>query len=313
MPLSGRTYAKSGNELVTLALREDVAFPSAPPASGGVPPAPANVPPPSVGPLDTRIPSSNRPPPTVPVMPAEAPGLPPLSAVPPTLPGAEGVKVEPLPPPLVAGGAPADPRPEPAPAVPTSSPAPVPPLTVLPRGDLQTSGEVDRPPTMSLPPKRQARSAPAPSVAPGSEFALVDAKGVEREFPAGQPGKLVLLDFLTSTCAPCKKYAPALIAIQTQYAGGGLEVVGVLCDDAPAPKRIELCASYKKQQKLNYLLYTEPGDSPGSLGERFGVKGYPTLVLLDGSGRTLWQGHPSEAAKLEAAIKAGLAGDGGGR
>ena len=309
VPLSGRTYAKSGNELVTLALREDVAFPG---ASGGAPPAPAVVPPPSLGPLDAAIPSTTRPPPSVPAMPPEPPptGVPPLSVLPPspqngppTLPGGEGVKVEPLPPPLRAERTPA----EPAPAVPTSSPAPVPPLTVLPREDLRTSGDPDRPPTMSLPPVRQAKSAPAPAVVPGSEFALVDAKGVEREFPEGKPGKLVLLDFLTSTCGPCKKYAPVLVDVHTAYAGRGLEVVGVLCDDAPPGKRAELCASYQKQQKLNYLIYTEPGESPGSLGERFALKGYPTLVLLDGSGRVLWQGHPSERAKLEAAIRAGLA------
>lgn len=135
-----------------------------------------------------------------------------------------------------------------------------------------------------------------------AEIQLVSAAGRPRAFPSGRDGELVLLDFLTTWCGPCKKAIPTLSALQSKYESAGLEVVGVVCDDAPEAERRELAAAYQDEYRPGYGLYVEPGRG-GELGRRYGVKAYPTLVLLDGTGRVLWKGHPSEVRQLEQVIR----------
>jgi hypothetical protein len=86
-----------------------------------------------------------------------------------------------------------------------------------------------------------------------------------------------------------------------------LQVVGVLCDDVPQKQRVALAARYQRENNLNYMVYAEPGESPGAVRDRLRVESYPTVILLDASGNVLWEGHPtyptSNRTSLEAAIK----------
>jgi thiol-disulfide isomerase/thioredoxin len=137
----------------------------------------------------------------------------------------------------------------------------------------------------------------------GDGFVLVTAGGRERSFPTGRAGELVLLDFMTTTCGPCRKAVPTLARLQREYGRSGLEVVGVVCDPEPADRRRELAAAYQDEHRLPYGLCVEPG-AAGALQDRYKVDRYPTLVLLDARGRTLWRGHPSAVRELEQAIRA---------
>jgi thiol-disulfide isomerase/thioredoxin len=170
------------------------------------------------------------------------------------------------------------------------------------RPDLVATGPDSRLPTASIP----SPSAPRPART-GKEFVLVDTLGVPREFPGGRAGDLVLLDFMTTTCLPCKKAIPTLRAIQARYGLRGVELIGVACDSTGLAERRALAARYQREHELNYLLFCEPGQDPGAVARRFGVTGYPTLVLLDSSGGVLWTGHPNDAAELERIIDAALA------
>jgi thiol-disulfide isomerase/thioredoxin len=151
------------------------------------------------------------------------------------------------------------------------------------------------PPGVAVPPRRESRSVPS-----GKGLSLLAPDGDSRELPAGKP---VLVEFLTTTCLPCKKAAPVIAGLQRRYGLKGLEVVGVVCDEADTAARQSLAARHQRQGRLNYLLYVEPEDRPGALGKRFGVTAYPTLVLLDAGGAVRWHGHPNEAAELEQAIR----------
>jgi thiol-disulfide isomerase/thioredoxin len=142
---------------------------------------------------------------------------------------------------------------------------------------------------------------------PKAEFLLVDTTGGSRVLPSGRPGELVLLDFMTTTCLPCKRAIPTIKSLQARYGTRGLDVVGVTCDDTGTAERRALASRYQRAEGLNYLLYVEPGSEPGGVARRFGVKGFPTLVLLDGSGEVLWSGHPNEAGDLERILDRELA------
>jgi thiol-disulfide isomerase/thioredoxin len=168
------------------------------------------------------------------------------------------------------------------------------------RPDLVAPGPdgLNRPPVANIPSRSQSRS-----VKPRGEFILYDTVNVPREFPARG---LVLLDFMTTNCLPCQKAVPTLKALQAKYALHGFEVVGVACDAARLPQRRAVAAAYQREHDLNYLLYVEPGDDPGTLMKRFGVQAFPTLVLIDASGQVLWKGHPRDAAELKRIIDANL-------
>jgi thiol-disulfide isomerase/thioredoxin len=137
------------------------------------------------------------------------------------------------------------------------------------------------------------------------KLALVDTLERPWALTAVKPGTLVLVEFMTSTCVPCKKAIPILKDLQSRYGASGLQLAGVMCDDLPQKDRVVTAAKYRDNYQLNYAVYVEPGTA-GSVRDRFGVESYPTAILLDSTGRVLWKGHPGKRAELEAAIKRNL-------
>jgi cytochrome c biogenesis protein CcmG/thiol:disulfide interchange protein DsbE len=78
--------------------------------------------------------------------------------------------------------------------------------------------------------------APAPEIVgttlDGKPFRLSDLKG--------QP---VVLNFWGPSCVPCREEFPLLQSKQSEHAAAGLQVVGVLTDDPPAPA-LDFIAAY---------------------------------------------------------------------
>lgn len=266
--------------------------PARPDGSGGpTPPARQDRPPvavPADGAFTPGVGSTSRPlPASIDTPPAPAPAAPPAAAR-PTPPDPQPVAPVPVRPENTATG-PAPPfRPQPL-----SIPNPNgPPLPALPP-----------PVTPPVPPAPAPEKKSQRAVKPGADFALVDAAGRPWELGRSRSGSVVLVEFLTTACGPCKAAVPGLVGLQGDYAAAGLEVVGVVCDEGPADRRRALAAKYQRDQQLNYALYTEP--AAGAVRERrFGVESYPTAVLLGADGAELWRGNPlSGRAALEAAVR----------
>lgn len=139
-----------------------------------------------------------------------------------------------------------------------------------------------------------------------SRLTLVDTLERPWELDAVKPGSLVLVEFISSACVPCKRSIPILRDLQGRYGASGLQVAAVLCDDLPARQRVAAAAKYARDNGLNYQVFVEPGEAGSVYSARFGVERVPYAVLLDPAGRVLWKGHPFEREKLESAIKQGL-------
>ncbi|CAN5178681.1 hypothetical protein BH11PLA2_BH11PLA2_07320 [soil metagenome] len=158
-------------------------------------------------------------------------------------------------------------------------------------------------PAMPVPGIPPLNSGPTSKAVPReARFVLLNDNGKARNFPSGQANDLVLLDFMTTYCVPCKKAIPTLTALNERYASRGVELIAVCCDSGSESKRVSLARNYKDENKLQYAVYSEAGGKDG-IQERFAIEGYPTLVLIDGTGRRLWKGHPKDVAELDRILR----------
>ncbi|MGQ0553307.1 MAG: TlpA family protein disulfide reductase [Planctomycetota bacterium] len=141
-----------------------------------------------------------------------------------------------------------------------------------------------------------ASNAPPAAVAasvgePVADFTLKDAAGQEHSLSDFR-GRVVLLDFWASWCGPCRKAMPEIAELAHEYAGKGVEIVGVAIGE-PGEKSAE----YMKKQGFDYKLFVE-GDA---VAKQFGVQAIPTVVILDRDGRNVFQktGAPPKAELVE--------------
>jgi peroxiredoxin len=137
---------------------------------------------------------------------------------------------------------------------------------------------------------------------PAPAFALKDLTG-QALSNESLKGKVVLLDFWATWCAPCRKAMPELQALHRKYAGRGFAVVGVSIDeDGPAKVRKFVAA-----RKITYPIALDSETSPA--WEAYRVKAVPAAFLLDREGRIVarWTGIPADARELETRLETLLA------
>ncbi len=101
-------------------------------------------------------------------------------------------------------------------------------------------------------------------------------------------GQLVLLDFWATWCVPCLKGIPNLVALQRKYGAQGLQVIGVACEQGLGQERVTRVRETRDQLGVNYPLALDGGENC-SVRDKFGVTVFPTLILIDKSGRVLWR------------------------
>jgi thiol-disulfide isomerase/thioredoxin len=114
-------------------------------------------------------------------------------------------------------------------------------------------------------------SASAPGRMPA--FHLRDMAGHEVSSAQFQ-GKVVLLDFWATWCAPCKQEMPGYEKLYRRYRDRGLVVIGIAADSDAT-----LVSKFAKQLKITYPLLISGMDV-----QRYGVEGLPTTLLVDRRG-----------------------------
>jgi thiol-disulfide isomerase/thioredoxin len=127
----------------------------------------------------------------------------------------------------------------------------------------------------------------------GLEGALPDLKG-----------KVALVDFWASWCAPCKRSFPLMREINEKFASRGFLVVAISVDE----KQADMQAFLKK----NPIPFTVLHDPKGRLAEAVGLEKMPTSFILGADGKVIavHSGFEGEAtrkaylAEVEAALKA---------
>lgn len=89
-------------------------------------------------------------------------------------------------------------------------------------------------------------------------------------------GKVVLIDFWATWCAPCVYATPGLARIQKKYKDDPLVIIGVSADRSQEPWK-----AFIEQHKLAWAHFY---DERRMMASRFAVGGYPTYILIDHEG-----------------------------
>jgi thiol-disulfide isomerase/thioredoxin len=117
-------------------------------------------------------------------------------------------------------------------------------------------------------------------------------------------GKVVLVDFWGTFCAPCVEEMPVLVKLAHEYEPRGLVFVAPSLDD-PERARVEVGA-FIDRQVPGLAPYAAFGNDASA--NAFGVHLLPTMVVIDRSGKVAatYLGSASEHAwreRIEAALR----------
>jgi peroxiredoxin len=114
-------------------------------------------------------------------------------------------------------------------------------------------------------------------------------------------GKVVLVDFWATWCAPCEKELPVLEKLYKRYQKDGLVIVGVSVD-----KDASKISRFLRRMGLSFPVVH---DQDGSIADRYQPEKMPSSYLVDRKGMVTFvqKGfRESDEAELEARIKSAL-------
>jgi thiol-disulfide isomerase/thioredoxin len=120
-------------------------------------------------------------------------------------------------------------------------------------------------------------------------FTLKDTEGRKVSLD-DYKGKAVIVDFWATWCAPCKIEIPWLEQFNKQYAGQGLQILGVSEDNLNLDNKAELAkekqdiANKAKDLGINYPVLIDDANVSTPYG---GVDGLPTTFFIDRSGKVV--------------------------
>ena len=124
----------------------------------------------------------------------------------------------------------------------------------------------------------------------------------------GNPVKLsemdadyVLLDFWGTWCKPCKESIPKLVELQTVYGAKTLRVVGIASEEVGTSPQSQVASvdEVARTMGINYpLLMSGLDGKPCPLQEALHIQAFPTMILVDRTGKILWRGTGAETSTM---------------
>lgn len=127
----------------------------------------------------------------------------------------------------------------------------------------------------------------------GQTFPSFQKMNIEGVLPSNLSGKIVLVDFWASWCAPCKKSFPVLEALHKEYGDKGVVVLGVNVDT-----NHQLMKKFLSKHAASFPIVR---DAKHELVSSAGIKTMPSAFIIDDTGhvRFMHEGfHGDKTAQL---------------
>ena len=131
-----------------------------------------------------------------------------------------------------------------------------------------------------------------------ADFTLTDVREQKWNLKSLR-GKVVLVNFWTTWCPPCRSEVPDLEAVYRRFRDQGLVVLAITDEEASAVK------PFLSEQNVTYPVLLDPGKK---VRELFRVNGIPVSLVYDREGRLAVQAmdRPTRQGFLEMLGQAGL-------
>ncbi len=108
------------------------------------------------------------------------------------------------------------------------------------------------------------------------DFALKDLEGKDVRL-SDSKGKIRLVDFWATWCAPCREEIPRFKELYGQYKDQGFEIIGIAMDDEGA----KVVRPFVEKYQIPYTNLVGNEDVEKAFG---GILGYPTAFFIDRDG-----------------------------
>jgi peroxiredoxin len=118
---------------------------------------------------------------------------------------------------------------------------------------------------------------------PAADFTLLEAKGAKLQLSSYR-GKIVLLNFWATWCAPCQREIPWFVEFAAKYKAQGLEVIGVSMDD----EGFKIVKPFLAKKGITYSIVIGNDELTHKYGPPSGnpsIDVYPTTFLIDRNGK----------------------------
>ncbi|MGC9365306.1 MAG: peroxiredoxin family protein [Fidelibacterota bacterium] len=139
----------------------------------------------------------------------------------------------------------------------------------------------------------QRKTGPAGTVgSTAADFSLINLNGEEVTLEQYR-GKVILLNFWASWCAPCKIEIPDFIRMYEKHREDGLEIIGITLSSGSVAEIRQFVQAWN----INYPILTGDEKYLQDLTLKYdGIRGVPTTFLIDREGkiRQKWIGARTE-------------------
>lgn len=130
---------------------------------------------------------------------------------------------------------------------------------------------------------------------PRLEIALPTVKGDTLKL-SSLKGKVLLVDFWASWCAPCRASNKQLVKLYSKYKDKGFEILGVSLDESTKEWKKAI-----SKDKITWLQIIDNGGWEAKTAIRWNISQIPTSFLIDKNGNIV--AMDLEKEELEKAIK----------